>query len=650
MKTARHMPALACVTLFLGLGSATAQTAPASAPTGAASAADSAQVNDPIIVLGSRIGDNESAASEGWIDIDNAELARVTAAQTLDALRNRPGIQIASKGSVAGRNFIAIRGGDENFTQVLVEQVKANDISTTSGGSFDFANIDPNFVESIEILKRPSSAIYGADAISGVVATRLQTFDPGTPGKIWGGLVTDKEQQYGAYYGVPVGDFGLLAGVSHYEDEGNGGEFYDRNSLMLTLINREDAAIPVRIAAHFSETENALFPETSGGFELATLRDLETETSDQSLISLQATPYQSDMFDWNVSVGWLSRDADTTSPGIVIFGTPAVPPSLGSTEFDRIDADTYLAGQTSVEAGDGINLNYIIGANWSREDGVSAGEFDFGVPVPDLFELERDTLGVYAEAELDLSKRASATVGIRYDDFESESKTTTKADFVYRFGNDKTEASAHFSQGFKLPSFFALGSTLVGNPDLVPEESEHYSIALNHDVSERFTIGGTLFKNEFENLIEFDAALFTNVNLSTVDVQGLEIEATALPLDTLSVSVFGIWSEYEINGASAFLRLRPESQIGMDAVWDVSDTWLVSARAAYTGSREDNFLAAGNVALEEYVTFDVNSIWEFADDKRIKLGVLNLFDEDYQETFGNPAKEARLYFALEGDF
>ncbi|MEO0451317.1 MAG: TonB-dependent receptor, partial [Pseudomonadota bacterium] len=210
--------------------------------------------------------------------------------------------------------------------------------------------------------------------------------------------------------------------------------------------------------------------------------------------------------------------------------------------------------------------------------------------------------------------------------------------------------SAHFSQGFKLPSFFALGSTLVGNPDLVPEESEHYSIALNHDVSERFTIGGTLFKNEFENLIEFDAALFTNVNLSTVDVQGLEIEATALPLDTLSVSVFGIWSEYEINGASALLRLRPESQIGMDAVWDVSDTWLVSARAAYTGSREDNFLAAGNLELEEYVTFDVNSIWEFADDKRIKLGVLNLFDEDYQETFGNPAKEARLYFALEGDF
>ncbi|MEM6653485.1 MAG: hypothetical protein AAF582_12860, partial [Pseudomonadota bacterium] len=76
----------------------------------------------------------------------------------------------------------------------------------------------------------------------------------------------------------------------------------------------------------------------------------------------------------------------------------------------------------------------------------------------------------------------------------------------------------------------------------------------------------------------------------------------------------------------------------------------LSARAAYIGERQDTFLAAGNVELDDYVTVDVNSVWSLSDRAHLKLGLLNLFDEDYEETFGNPAKGARVFIALEGDF
>lgn len=641
MLALRHLPKLFMGCLMVSFGTAYAQPNTDQDSTDS----DAVSTEDTIVVIGTRIDDNASARGAGWSLISRDEIALLPVTQTLSALQNQAGAQVSSKGSVAGRNFISLRGGDDNFAQVLVEQVKANDISTTSGGSFDFANIDPNFIDRLEVLTRPSSAIYGADAISGVISASLQTYDAATPGELWGEWVSDEERQLGGYYGAPIGDFGLLGGLSHYEDEGNGGEFYDRDSLLISLANHRPDAMPLRLVAHLSETKAAYFPETSGGFEAASLRDLETETADQALVSLQFTPWRTDTFDWEVTASWLNRDAETQSPGIVLFGEQAVPASSGSTEFDRIDASTFIRGAALP-----LNAKYIFGANWSREDGISNGAFDFGVLVPDRFELERDTIGVFAETELIFSDQLSTTLGIRHDDYESETQTTGKADLVYQFNAGQTDLSAHWSQGFKLPSFFALGSTLVGNPDLVPEESEHISASLAHAITPRLTVRATVFQNVFENLIEFDPDLFTNINLSEVEVEGVELEAELTPSDTLTLTAFGILSDYEVDGEAAELRLRPESQWGLDAFWTLNRGLALSARAAYIGERQDNFLAAGNVELDDYVTVDVNSVWSLSDRARLKLGLLNLFDEDYEETFGNPAKGARVFIALEGDF
>lgn len=642
--------AMNCVTFRSAMVFSAALTTPlfAQADTLSAVPQQTSSIEETIIVLGSRISNNDGSKSEGWLDFDAADLSSLTAVEPLYALRNEPGIQVARKGSVAGRNFISIRGGDENFTQVFLEQAKVNDISTTSGGSFDLASIDINFLERLEVLKRPSSAVYGADAIGGIVAGRLQSYDANTPGKIWGSLTGADEYQIGGTFGVPIGDYGLAVGASHYEDEGKGGETYDRDGFLVSLQSDEDASFPLRLAAYHARADFALFPETSGGFEFAELRELERESSDQNIVSLEATLYQDEQMSWNSSVAWVNREAETMSPGILVFGTPAVPQSQGMTSFDRLEANTYVSGDLALN-GARQSLNYVVGANWSREDGTSSGAFDFGIIIPDQFELERDALGLYSELEYAASDRLSVTVGLRFDDFEGDSETTTKADLVYRM-NDRIGISAHWSEGYKLPSFFALGSTLVGNPNLVPEESEHLSASLTVNITDNTRLRATRFQNRFENLIEFDPNLFTNINLSLVDVHGTEIEAIIEPTDRSSLVLFGVWNDYELNGDGDALRLRPERQMGLDAAYRVSDALSFGVRTGYTGKRQDNYLAAGNVEIDDFIRVDVSSAWEFKPNKRLKLGALNLFDESYEETFGNPVEGARLYLALEADF
>ena len=92
-----------------------------------------------------------------------------------DALRLVPGLQVTRQGQQGGKASLFIRGGQSVFNKVLVDGVPASDI----GGEMDFAILALNGIDRIEILRSPNSALYGADALAGVVS--LNTARGSTP-------------------------------------------------------------------------------------------------------------------------------------------------------------------------------------------------------------------------------------------------------------------------------------------------------------------------------------------------------------------------------------------------------------------------------------------------------------------------------------
>ncbi len=83
----------------------------------------------------------------------------------LEALRLVPAAQIVQVGQRGGATSLFLRGGESNFTKVLIDGIPANDI----GGGFDFSQLTLASVERIEVLRQTNSVIYGSDALTGVV-------------------------------------------------------------------------------------------------------------------------------------------------------------------------------------------------------------------------------------------------------------------------------------------------------------------------------------------------------------------------------------------------------------------------------------------------------------------------------------------------
>jgi len=88
------------------------------------------------------------------------------AVQVQDPLREVAGVEMTQSGQMGGLTGMSIRGGNTNANKVLIDGVPADDI----GGAVDFANLATVGVEQVEVLREPNSAMYGSDALAGVVS------------------------------------------------------------------------------------------------------------------------------------------------------------------------------------------------------------------------------------------------------------------------------------------------------------------------------------------------------------------------------------------------------------------------------------------------------------------------------------------------
>jgi iron complex outermembrane receptor protein/vitamin B12 transporter len=83
-----------------------------------------------------------------------------------DPLRQIPGLQVTQIGQLGGTSGLSIRGGNTDANKVLIDGVPVNDI----GGAVEFANFATVGIQQIEVLREPNSALYGSDALAGVVS------------------------------------------------------------------------------------------------------------------------------------------------------------------------------------------------------------------------------------------------------------------------------------------------------------------------------------------------------------------------------------------------------------------------------------------------------------------------------------------------
>jgi vitamin B12 transporter len=608
----------------------------ASGPTAAA-----ATPQPEIVVTGSRVATapDDIAANVTVLERKDFDVEKPT--KLSDVLGRVAGVHVDQVGGRGGTGSLYLRGADPNYTLVLVDGVRVNDPTNARGGSFDLSSLDIADVERVEIARGPYSAVYGGDALGGVIniITRHAHADKGYASvDAMGGVYDTREISLTTGGPVAGGNWNMGFADAHEGEQVRGNEF-DSKRVSGSFDTEFGDATTLTVTGRYSKTHRDGFPDDSGGYEFAAIRDVEKREGKEAVFGAGLTHHVGDATTFALSLGYFDRDDHIDSPGVApgVRDPFGIPPSLVDTNLKRFTA-TLTGTQKFSEM---LSLAY--GAEWQREKGTSDGSLDFGggFLLPTSFELTRTSWAPFAEVRLDTAFGLSTQAGVRVDKPEGYSSVTSpRVRVAYEFADTGFTLAGSWGKAFKLPSLYALGHPLVGNPDLVPERGESHELELSQvllDGAARWS--ATWFDSAFRNAIDFDSGPPPMlVNRDRVDSQGFELAGSLGVGEQWMLDASVTHARSRIASSGDELRNRPDWRAGVGAHWSPNVALKFSATATYVGESFDSSIATGDVNLPAYTRVDVSAAWQVSPRFETYLAIDNLTDKKYEQFVGFEAR------------
>lgn len=581
-----------------------------------------AAAQDPITITGSRVG-----ATTGYSAVDEEEIARRSADTLLETLNDLAGIRAFSTGGDAGGSFVSIRGGEPNFTLVLVEGIRLNNPTNSRGGAFDFFGLDPQAIDAVEVSRGAGSPVYGSDALAGVVNLRLRA--PATPGLTAGvraSVNSEGNRNAGVMAGLGWSSGGLNADIGRHVDHAlDDGSELERTQAVAHAQQRL-GGFSARATGLYSESDFLRFPEDSGGPRLAVNRALEVGRQEIAAIGLTIRRDAVAAVRPALSLSYTDQSDDLDTPAIAPGVLDPTPPLTTSTRFRRFEGVAEVGVRRGrITASGGVAL--------IDERGTSEGVMMIGFPVPTGFRQDRTTFGAFAEARAAVSDAVTIDLGMRHDRFGGGADSTSaSAAASLRLSPGGSSLFGRIASGYKLPSFYALSHPLVGNPDLSPEHSRTIEGGIVHPW-DRGSLRATLFANRYRDLVDFDPATFSLVNRDRVRVRGVELEGRLQPARTVSLRAALTYLDLE----PSTLRGRPSWQGNVRGAWQASPRLELNAALRGNSRVFDSSIPTGPIFSDGHVEFDLGLQYRLSPNARITLSGRNLTDARFEDAVGFPS-------------
>src|SRR5881227_4079740 len=123
---------------------------------------------DQIVITASRAPETESQTPASVTIIDAKRIKRLDEPLVSALLRLTPSAAVATSGPAGSLTEVRIRGAEANHTLLFVDGIKINDPAAGDTPRFELLNAD--LASRIEIVRGPQSALWGSEAIGGVIA------------------------------------------------------------------------------------------------------------------------------------------------------------------------------------------------------------------------------------------------------------------------------------------------------------------------------------------------------------------------------------------------------------------------------------------------------------------------------------------------
>ena len=460
-----------------------------------------AQLPD-IIVSATRLPTTPSGLAQSLTIISGDELRAQNFTDTKAALSTAAGIHVDQVGKAGGFSSVYVRGAEQSHLLVLIDGIRVNDATTTRGSAFDLSEIEMASIERIEVLRGPGSAVHGGEALAGVINIVTKKGKAGKPqGSVHAGLGQFGYRKLGAQLGGGSEAIRYSVSAGH---EGSGKHadeeaFQRLNSVGASIKFTPSTTSAIDVTLRHARRKSEEFPDGSGGERFALNRKLENKESRDTIAGLGFAMGDFQVLRFEARVSLFDRKEKSATPSIVPFdpaGFP-VPERTDDTAFKRKSL------QLIVSRAFGEKFELLAGAELQKENGVL--DEDATALGAGRTTLDRDTRSLFTEANFSPLQQLSFQAGLRRDSFDGDgsiqgqvfnfgtfafdpidrrfdlkktTQTTPHVGIVWKLPNESTTLKASYSEGFKAPSFFALGNFLVGREDLKPERSRNVEVAL----------------------------------------------------------------------------------------------------------------------------------------------------------------------------
>lgn len=582
------------------------------------------------------------------VDIEKHQYRTVT-----EVLQRVPGIHPVQQGGQGTLTSSFTRGGNSNHTLVLINGQPINDPSSPTN-AFNFADMTTENIDRIEVVRGPQSALYGSQAMGGVV-----------------NIITKKG---GA---SPASTLRLEAGTNgRFNTAGTTGGSFGDTSYFATLSRQKTDGHDITPAKYrFGD------PEEKDGYENITgsLRlDQEFNANLSGSLFAQYMDAEADLDNFGEDINYVGRTRQFTTNGSLSgrYAEGKWRPSLSASYVhirrnDRnppdafvpgTDSDTQHTGQRLSAAFDNaiglLDWNTLsFGVRATRETLKATGySTAFGSTTTQSSDVGENAYALYASKHLNFSDRVFITGSIRYDMPENfgNQASFTIAPGYYQPETD-TKLTLSYGTGFKTPSLYQRfgfspttaggGGAFTGNPNLQPETNKGWEVGIEQGFfSSRILTGVTYFVNRVENPIIEDWSAWPNtttINSTDFTAKGVESFIDAKILDNLSASIAYTFTVLEPGTTNATSR-RPRHKINFAATWDIDDLTTLATDITYVDIYADPGFFGGIINPPSYTTVNVAATRKITDMISISGKVTNLLDKTYYpaDGFEAPGMEA----------
>jgi vitamin B12 transporter len=568
------------------------------------------------------------------IDVDKARSRGV--ASFADVLAESPGLHVVQAGGFGQQTSLFSGGANSNHTLVLFDGIRLNDPSSPNS-AFDAGQDTLGGLTRIEVVQGPMSAVYGSDAIGGVVNLLPRH---GRNGAL------------NAQLDISSGSFDTLMattaldgtlGALRYAVTGEG------------FVTDGYDIVPKRMSTHTGDADGAESASFTGVFDL----DLSEALSLDLLVRQRRAQAEFDAFQYTMAFEEYRAD----DPDLEIAQNDLI--------VARVGATWRIADTLSLRASQG-ELNY---ERRERDDGATTARFegrrrfgDFTAEWRPVALFGFSSVGVLAGAETETERvdivtpftaigaeqnRAGGfitaqgdihaltlTAAARLDDFDGfGAQDTWRIGASYAIG-DVARVYANVGTSFRAPTLNERFDPTYGNASLEAEDATGWEAGVDawfeaFGQERGLEIGALHRQTDVSNLITYASAFpFAFLNIDEAELRSAEARLTLRPMPWLSANFGYVRTSAENTTTGAALARRSEHS------WTAS---LFAQRGAFSaqvswrrvGEQFDRlygddgfFIGAGD--LPAYDVWDASAAWDVADGAQVYVAGRNLTDETYE--------------------